>query len=150
MAVCCIWRGIVMTVSELCEPFGHKGSVKWCRSMEKFALCHKHCKYIYGTNTSVFTITSAINWAKFCLSSAIFTEVHSFGYAVYISADLHCRQFTLPALQGSGRINNIHNQLTLPIMVRESCTFGSFDCGDDGEDVGVGFIDITAIFSTEE
>ena len=58
-------------------------SVKWCRPREKCILRWEYSNYPHKTNTIVFTILSAIKWAKFHLSHTIIVKVSWFDYAIY-------------------------------------------------------------------
>ncbi len=68
--------------------FQKRNLIKWLRSKRKCDFFfHKHFRYLLKMVNIMFTIISAIKWAKFHLSHDIITKLSLFGYAIYPSAD---------------------------------------------------------------
>ena len=65
-------------------------SVKQLRSKENYIMHQKYFRYLYKTNTSVFTILSTIKKARFQ------HQVTLFSYATYSSVDAHSSSVRQP------------------------------------------------------
>ena len=63
--------------------------VKWYCSKEKCTQRRKYFWYLHKTNTTAFTIISAIKLAKFHISNIIIDRDSLCGYVIYSSADAH-------------------------------------------------------------
>ena len=93
--------------------------------LEKIILCHKYFRYIYQTNTKLFTIISAVRQSKFRRASTIINEVSIFGYVIHFSNGL--------VVQASRGINNMHKSTNSANAGTWKMKFGLFDRRDDSE-----------------
>ena len=59
------------------------------RFIKNYISCHKCASYLHETNTTVFTILSAISRAKFHLSSVIIGRMSFMRIIFYSSAEPH-------------------------------------------------------------
>ncbi len=94
---------------------------------EKYAPCCECSRYLYTTNTIVFTIIST--------SSTTIGRVCLFRYVTYPSADAHSQQCA-----SAGEKNNIAKQANVSNNVASMMESASFDGGGNGEHNGVGFV----------